>query len=623
MNRSAVDNKTNEPPEHRRGGHRMPAASVPMKIDDVGEYVPYARKHLTKGSNDARIPSSSAGDEPRLADLFPEPNWAGLITEQRSVECVAYLAMLYDSIGRKPRPEGCFGLSGTQWKHGYVFAVKFLREFFDSVQTLEQAKAVARTLAARLGTTPTAIVKLPLAEVAAYWAASPGGKRTMRPLGSLTTRQAAFARCLHHLGWPRSDTALRANVVPVALQDGTWRVALIKGDGFYFKSEPVATVVEAAEICRGQIEQVMTAAAIVGRRRASLDQPRVGPDHRGGADISGEQLMKTFGLRSIQFGESVPQAERQAWLNQVYDAFADLSDVLALPREWVGLAGIAIAIGARGISSATAHYEPSLRVVNVTRMRGSGSIAHEWFHALDHRLGRHYKRTSLIEACFVTPDWYRDEGTHFAKAFVALGEFLRQSQLRIQAQRIELLPRARQYWTKPEELAARAFESWVEDRLGSAGRHSPCLVHGTLEQDHKEKPDLSPYPGASERAAIGTHFEQLAKMLRTPSRTAAAQQNTSKRLTAKTDYVRSQGQTRPHHCHWPGCDQQIPPAMWGCKAHWFALPENLRMRIWQSYSPGQEVAGTPSSKYIEAAKAVQTWINEQRTRSPHTTKLSQ
>lgn len=36
-------------------------------------------------------------------------------------------------------------------------------------------------------------------------------------------------------------------------------------------------------------------------------------------------------------------------------------------------------------------------------------------------------------------------------------------------------------------------------------------------------------------------------------------------MSAKADYARSQGQTREHHCHWPGCDKQVPPAMWGCK----------------------------------------------------------
>lgn len=79
-------------------------------------------------------------------------------------------------------------------------------------------------------------------------------------------------------------------------------------------------------------------------------------------------------------------------------------------------------------------------------------------------------------------------------------------------------------------------------------------------------------------------------------------------MTTKADYVRSQAQTRSHHCHWPGCKKQVPPAMWGCKSHWFALPASLRARVWQAYEPGQEANGTPSAAYIEVAKEVQRWI---------------
>lgn len=76
----------------------------------------------------------------------------------------------------------------------------------------------------------------------------------------------------------------------------------------------------------------------------------------------------------------------------------------------------------------------------------------------------------------------------------------------------------------------------------------------------------------------------------------------------KYDYVRQQGQTRQHHCHWPGCEKQVPPAMWGCREHWFRLPKYLRDRIWRAYRPGQEKTMTPSGEYVEAARAVQEWI---------------
>lgn len=76
----------------------------------------------------------------------------------------------------------------------------------------------------------------------------------------------------------------------------------------------------------------------------------------------------------------------------------------------------------------------------------------------------------------------------------------------------------------------------------------------------------------------------------------------------KVAYVTRQRQTRAHVCHWPGCTRQVPPAMWGCKEHWFKLPKTLRDAIWKEYRPGQEVNGTPSTRYIATALLVQEWI---------------
>jgi hypothetical protein len=79
-------------------------------------------------------------------------------------------------------------------------------------------------------------------------------------------------------------------------------------------------------------------------------------------------------------------------------------------------------------------------------------------------------------------------------------------------------------------------------------------------------------------------------------------------IPPKAAYVVRQRQTRKHECHWPGCTMQVPPAMWGCRPHWFALPKALRDKVWRSYRPGQEVDGRPSREYVEAAREVQTWI---------------
>lgn len=76
----------------------------------------------------------------------------------------------------------------------------------------------------------------------------------------------------------------------------------------------------------------------------------------------------------------------------------------------------------------------------------------------------------------------------------------------------------------------------------------------------------------------------------------------------KVAHVKAATQTRKHHCHWPGCVRQVPPALWGCKEHWFRLPLWLRTKIWRTYRPGQEEDMTQSADYIAVACEIQAWI---------------
>lgn len=69
------------------------------------------------------------------------------------------------------------------------------------------------------------------------------------------------------------------------------------------------------------------------------------------------------------------------------------------------------------------------------------------------------------------------------------------------------------------------------------------------------------------------------------------------------------GNSLPRHaCHWDGCERECPPAMWGCRQHWFTLPKFLRDQVWRAYVPGQEVTKTPSQRYLLVAGMVQKWI---------------
>lgn len=122
--------------------------------------------------------------------------------------------------------------------------------------------------------------------------------------------------------------------------------------------------------------------------RPHLDHlERTGTDYRQGQDVTGEDLMETFGFRAVEYGNWLPQDERQKVLNFAYDAFADLADTLRIPHKAISLDGtLAIAFGSRGRggkNAAVAHYEPARQVINLTRIKGAGSLAHEWGHALD------------------------------------------------------------------------------------------------------------------------------------------------------------------------------------------------------------------------------------------------
>lgn len=98
--------------------------------------------------------------------------------------------------------------------------------------------------------------------------------------------------------------------------------------------------------------------------------------------------MGAFGFRGVEFGEWLPQDERQTVLNYAWDALHDLSVVSGLELRQISLGGtLALAFGARGSGGAAAHYEPGRKVVNLTRMSGAGSLGHEWGHAFDHWLG--------------------------------------------------------------------------------------------------------------------------------------------------------------------------------------------------------------------------------------------
>ena len=115
---------------------------------------------------------------------------------------------------------------------------------------------------------------------------------------------------------------------------------------------------------------------------------RTGPDYRNGAEITGQHYLDTFRFRGGEFGNWMNQNDRQASLNMGFEALKDLASALQISDQDIAYQGtLAIAFGARGSGNAAAHYEPLRKVINLTKMHGAGSLAHEWWHGLDDYLG--------------------------------------------------------------------------------------------------------------------------------------------------------------------------------------------------------------------------------------------
>jgi len=118
-------------------------------------------------------------------------------------------------------------------------------------------------------------------------------------------------------------------------------------------------------------------------------------DRKGGRSVKSQttlELKNNFNLRDVQSGNWVLNDPESAkfHVDNITAGLADLCDMTGIPDNMAAMNGrLAIAIGARGAGSAgwkkaaAAHYESVERVINLTKMKGGGSLAHEWFHAFD------------------------------------------------------------------------------------------------------------------------------------------------------------------------------------------------------------------------------------------------
>lgn len=221
----------------------------------------------------------------------------------------------------------------------------------------------------------------------------------------------------------------------------------------------------------------------INRRRKDFvflngSSERVGEDYRKGEDITAEQFREQFGFRGVQFGNWTNQKDRQAALNNAFDSFMDLAKILGISPQAVSLNGeLGIAFGARGGGGAKAHYEREEVVINLTKTMGAGSLAHEWWHALDN----YFARRGNVKLGMVT------EG----KGIAMRGELRKAyDKLVSDTENSDYNRRSRDagasYWGTRREETARMFAMWVFDEISKKGERNSFLTDNDPAAEEKK-----------------------------------------------------------------------------------------------------------------------------------------
>lgn len=211
------------------------------------------------------------------------------------------------------------------------------------------------------------------------------------------------------------------------------------------------------------------------------EDSRIGEDYRNGKDVTADDFMNAFGFRGVQFGNWTNQRDRQMAVNQAYDALLDLAKLIGVSPRALSLNGeLGIAFGARGSGNASAHYEPGEIVINLTKTKGAGSLAHEWWHALDN----YFARTAGEKGGMVTDDSTLPMRKELRDAYNTLVDQLKESNYYARSKN------KGDYWGRMHEVTARLLSEWVDQQLKKRGELNTFLsrgakTDGTMEMNYE------------------------------------------------------------------------------------------------------------------------------------------
>jgi hypothetical protein len=247
---------------------------------------------------------------------------------------------------------------------------------------------------------------------------------------------------------------------------------------------------------------------------------RNGDDHRAGADVTFQDILRLFHFRSIDIGKWVTEEEKRIAANLFFDALCDLMDILHVPENVISLNGtLSLGFGVGGRKFASAHYNSAKKQLSLAKNAGAGALAHEWFHAFDHYIAPKMFNVHGSNL-FATEIWLNENeetvshplNQQLAKTFESI--FLDNTKANAsELMKCSIFVDQKMksfYYARPQEVGARAFEACIQNHAIK----NAFLVQGTMQSAEAK---LGIYPHGDTREliseAIFTYFYWLGKAL--------------------------------------------------------------------------------------------------------------
>lgn len=389
-------------------------ASAKLTIDDAGVKIGGARKDYAKRAMVvSELSGMTALEREQLVvkgNVWAPLDYRAMREEGRSPQFALYMKQVKDSINPKPVKSSFSEFSDDEVQRHYIEAVSMVRDAVMPCKTASELNEALFSLYFRCQSEDVPERGVPVEQPVGYRsvfdASFPAHMALGRDFCNLIARAADYTSYDPNTGARLLDkkviySAFMPGDIGRAIQkkmrdekydyvDGEYKFVPVSADEHWRVLIKPSKVKSDLEVDEEQKKRDLDRHL---HRVHLAHVTREGEDWRQGKNIMPEDLMEHFGFRAVEFGKWLPQDERQEVLNHAFDSFCDLANVLKIPPKDVAFDGkLAIAFGSRGTGgakAALAHFEPARFVINLTRMSGAGSLAHEWFHALDFHLGGH------------------------------------------------------------------------------------------------------------------------------------------------------------------------------------------------------------------------------------------